>query len=275
MAHVSAPPPPHCCAQAAAGGGHGNRRSSTKSLCQKNTFLCFFTSEILLLIAQKMASNAAKRITSHSVDWQAFAKRIVSAETQNFRSFKARADGYLARVHSLPSKPPSIDFQHYSGAVGASARPIVEKLKQSYEQFQVPPATDGGRLAEIAEQQSEVREDLDKLRQSTVDGQATVAAAYSKWEECAPLTEMTHEEHYLAFPHLYINEDMKIEPFGVFDAPKEERVQLGLGSREMVLTEEEEIEWEKRRYIQDDQIGFLNPDMEMWPQSESSGESKK
>lgn len=85
--------------------------------------------------------------------------RTSSTENARRSLIQARSDGYLARVHNLPSKPHSIDFQHYSGAaVGASAPPISHKLKQSHEQFQVPPPTDGGRLAGIDEQRCGVRE---------------------------------------------------------------------------------------------------------------------
>uniref|UniRef100_A0A023FIP3 ATP synthase subunit d, mitochondrial n=1 Tax=Amblyomma cajennense TaxID=34607 RepID=A0A023FIP3_AMBCJ len=147
---------------------------------------------------------AARRIAKSAVDWAAFAERVPAEQKVFFQALKARSDGYLRRVLSLPENPPQIDFAMYRARIGNPA--LVEQFEKAYKAFHVPypiehlsPQIDAEERAAKEEVQAFVLESNDRIKEYKKE--------LAKYEAMIPAMHMTMEDFYDSFPDQKIDVD--------------------------------------------------------------------
>ncbi|XP_068208726.1 ATP synthase subunit d, mitochondrial-like [Palaemon carinicauda] len=140
---------------------------------------------------------AAKRVAASAIDWAAFAARVPEGQKAMFNTFKAKSDGYLRKVLTLPEAAPPIDFAAYKSRIAIPG--MVEEFQKQYEALKIPyPADtvsaeiDGVQKEAVAEVQNYIKESNNRIAQLQVD--------LAKWEAMIPYDEMTMEEWTEAFP---------------------------------------------------------------------------
>jgi F-type H+-transporting ATPase subunit d len=60
---------------------------------------------------------ASKRLAASTVEWAEFARKIPEAQKVSFFALKAKQDGYVRTINSLPEKIPAIDWSFYKTKV--------------------------------------------------------------------------------------------------------------------------------------------------------------
>uniref|UniRef100_A0A131XQ20 ATP synthase subunit d, mitochondrial n=1 Tax=Hyalomma excavatum TaxID=257692 RepID=A0A131XQ20_9ACAR len=147
---------------------------------------------------------AARRISKSAVNWAAFAERVPDNQKQFFQALKARSDGYLRRVLSLPENPPPIDFAMYRSRLGNPA--LVEQFEKSYKAFKVPfpkehlmPVIDDEENAAKEETETFIVESNERIEQYKKE--------LARYEAMIPALHMTMEDFIEYFPEEKIDVD--------------------------------------------------------------------
>ncbi|KAH8036508.1 hypothetical protein HPB51_000773 [Rhipicephalus microplus] len=147
---------------------------------------------------------AARRIAKSSVDWAAFAERIPSNQKQSFQAFKAKSDGYLRRVLSMPENPPPIDFAMYRSRLANPA--LVEKFEKSYKAFSVPFPKEH-LTAKIDAQEQAAKEEAAAFISESKSRIEEYKKELARFEAMIPALHMTMEDLYDYFPDQRIDVD--------------------------------------------------------------------
>ena len=82
---------------------------------------------------------AARRLTSSSVDWVEFAKKVPSAQRPAFNALKNKTDGYVRRIAALPEKAPAIDWNAYRSRIAVSGKHDAEDAAEGPAQGRIGP----------------------------------------------------------------------------------------------------------------------------------------
>ncbi|XP_041970007.1 ATP synthase subunit d, mitochondrial-like isoform X2 [Aricia agestis] len=79
---------------------------------------------------------AKQIIKPYFSNWANMEKLVPTEQKSKYLAFRSRYETYLRRVRSLPESPPKIDWERYKKLLPDEN--IVNKMKSSYEAFQVP-----------------------------------------------------------------------------------------------------------------------------------------
>jgi F-type H+-transporting ATPase subunit d len=142
---------------------------------------------------------AARRVAKSAVDWAAFAERVPPNQKDAFRSFKAKSDLFVSRVHRFAEEVTPIDFSYYTSRISNPA--IVAEFEKSYQALVVPYPKDKNNVkAQIDAQEKEAAVETKKriadARKIIADSKAMLA----KIDSVPGPEVMTHEMYADYFP---------------------------------------------------------------------------
>jgi len=142
---------------------------------------------------------AAKRVASSAVNWAAFAERVPPNQKDAFRSFKAKSDLFISRVHRHPEDLQQIDFAYYASRIANPA--LVSEFEKSYKALNVPYPKDKNNLkAQIEAQEKEATAEA-KSRIKEANKVIEDSKAMLKKIDSVPGPDvMTHEMYADYFP---------------------------------------------------------------------------
>jgi F-type H+-transporting ATPase subunit d len=141
---------------------------------------------------------AAKRVASSAVNWAAFAERVPPNQKDAFRSFKAKSDLFISRVHRYPEDLPQIDFAYYTSRISPA---LVSEFEKSYKGLSVPYPKDKNNVkAQIDAQEKEATVEA-KTRIKEANKVIEDSKAMLKKIDSVPGPDvMTHEMYADYFP---------------------------------------------------------------------------
>jgi F-type H+-transporting ATPase subunit d len=65
---------------------------------------------------------ASRRLAASTVDWAEFARKIPEVQKASFLALKAKQDGYVRVINSLPEKTPAIDWSFYRSKIPVAGK---------------------------------------------------------------------------------------------------------------------------------------------------------
>ncbi|XP_070380051.1 ATP synthase subunit d, mitochondrial [Dermacentor albipictus] len=147
---------------------------------------------------------AARRISKSAVDWAAFAERVPPNQKQFYQALKAKSDGYLRRVLSMPENPPPIDFAMYRAKLGNPA--LVEQFEKSYKAFSVPFPKEHV-TPDIDAQEQSAKKEVENFISESNNRIAGYKKELARFEAMIPALHMTMEDFVDYFPDQKIDVD--------------------------------------------------------------------
>lgn len=72
---------------------------------------------------------ASRRLAASTVDWAEFARKIPDVQKASFLALKAKQDGYVRVINSLPEKTPAIDWSFYKNKIPVAGKQTVYFVK--------------------------------------------------------------------------------------------------------------------------------------------------
>jgi hypothetical protein len=60
---------------------------------------------------------ATRRLAASTVEWAEFARKIPEVQKASFLAIKAKQDGYVRVINTLPEKLPTIDWSVYKNKI--------------------------------------------------------------------------------------------------------------------------------------------------------------
>jgi len=142
---------------------------------------------------------AARRVAKTAVDWAAFAERVPPNQKDAFRSFKAKSDMFISRVHRHPENLPAIDFAQYASRLGNPQ--FISEFEKAYKALSISYPKDKNNLkaavdAEEKEAQVETKKRIAEARKEIENSKAMLA----KIDSVPGPDSMTHEMYADYFP---------------------------------------------------------------------------
>jgi len=143
-------------------------------------------------------------VAKSAIDWAAFAERVPPNQKDAFRSFKAKSDMFVSKVHRHPENAPQIDFAMYSSKLGNA--PFIAEFEKSYKALTVAYPKDKNNLkaavdAEEKEAQAATKKRITEARKEIEGAKAMLA----KIDSVPAPDMMTHEMYADYFPDLARN----------------------------------------------------------------------
>lgn len=145
---------------------------------------------------------ATKRISTHSLNWTSFGAKVPKQEIKKFNAFKAKSDGYVVKVSTLPEAIPAINWAVYEGKIPVAG--MLENFKKSYGALTIPYPEDKCSAAIDAEETEAMKEAVEFMAVCRAEI-AKMDADLKILSTMPPPSEMTIEEFYEAFPQYAID----------------------------------------------------------------------
>ncbi|KAK6171345.1 hypothetical protein SNE40_019554 [Patella caerulea] len=142
---------------------------------------------------------AARRISKTAVDWAAFAERVPAGQREVYRSFKAKAESYVNRIHQYPKSLPKIDFAYYKSRLGSL--PMIDQFEKSYGSLEIKYPQDKNNLIKAIDAEREAAEAQSKQYITGLQKDIEAAKALvDRLDKLPPPEEMTMEMYSYYFP---------------------------------------------------------------------------
>jgi F-type H+-transporting ATPase subunit d len=121
-----------------------------------------------------------------------------------FNAFKAKSDGYVAKVSMLPEALPAINWAQYEGRIAIPN--MVSEFKKQYESISVSYPKDS-YTTKIDEEEKVEMADVAQYIQQCQQRAAELKTELARVQSLMPIEEMNMEEFFDAYP------DLALDPF--------------------------------------------------------------
>ncbi|KAH7731949.1 Protein ATP-5 [Aphelenchoides avenae] len=150
-------------------------------------------------------SQAVKRVSQSSVNWQRLSERLTPQHAQELARLKGQNSIYSSQVNSLPADLPKVDFAALKKQMPSHAN-LLDQLQKQYEAVKVPYGTIPDKLNIEIEKWTQFNELRTKLHeQKTADGAEEAKKVEDKWAKAPPIEHFNRQHFAEYFPGLYVD----------------------------------------------------------------------
>jgi hypothetical protein len=165
--------------------------------------LCGIAVHLQVMCAKFEMSQAAKRISASSVNWQKLSERLTSQHATELARLKGQNSTFSAQVNTLPADLPKVDFAALKKQMPAHSS-LLDQLQKQYEAIQIPYGTVPEKFSVEIDKWQKFNELRIKLHEAkTTDGAAEAKRVEEKWEKAPPIEHFDRQHFPEYFPHLF------------------------------------------------------------------------
>ncbi|KAL5970480.1 ATP synthase subunit d mitochondrial [Taenia solium] len=149
---------------------------------------------------------ASRRIARTAINWTELYQHCPKHQLEQFRDLKAKTDGLVSKISSLPEKLPEVNWEYYQKVVSVPG--LVENFKKEYMALQVALPTDSKSVGKSVDAQATMMSALVKKHVSACECMKVDAARMKEaLKKLPPFDEMIPEIIVAYFP------DTNMDPF--------------------------------------------------------------
>ncbi|XP_044153391.1 ATP synthase subunit d, mitochondrial [Bufo gargarizans] len=147
---------------------------------------------------------AGRRAAIKAVDWLAFAERVPPNQKAMFNALKTRSDSIAAKLTSLPTKPPTIDWALYRTAIAKAG--LVDEFETKFNATTIPEPKDTQTEKINAQEQESNKAALAYIEESKAK-MAVFEKELAKFKNLLPFDQMTIQDVNDAFPETKLDKE--------------------------------------------------------------------
>ncbi|XP_040570510.1 ATP synthase subunit d, mitochondrial [Lepeophtheirus salmonis] len=145
---------------------------------------------------------AARRISSTSIDWAEFAKKIPTGQRASFNALKSKQYALVRTINALPAELPQIEFANYRNKIAVAG--MVDNFEKQWGALKIPFPADK-ITSSIDAEANQAKSKFESLVAESNARKVSIEAEKKNWEKMIPLEEMNREEALEAVPWLSID----------------------------------------------------------------------
>ncbi|CAB4067210.1 ATPeF0D [Lepeophtheirus salmonis] len=142
---------------------------------------------------------AARRISSTSIDWAEFAKKIPTGQRASFNALKSKQYALVRTINALPAELPQIEFANYRNKIAVAG--MVDNFEKQWGALKIPFPADK-ITSSIDAEANQAKSKFESLVAESNARKVSIEAEKKNWENMIPLEEMNREEALEAVPCL-------------------------------------------------------------------------